>query len=26
MGEGCRAVFDEIAFSPGAPADLRDGS
>ena len=25
-GEGCRAVFDEIGFSPGAPADLRDGS
>jgi uncharacterized protein len=25
-GEGCRAVFDEIAFSAGAPADLRDGS
>lgn len=23
-GESCRAVFDEIAFSPGAPADLRD--
>jgi uncharacterized protein len=26
MGVGCRAVFDEIAFSAGAPADLRDGS
>lgn len=26
IGEGCRAVFDEIAFSAGAPADLRDGS
>lgn len=25
-GQGCRAVFDQIAFSPGAPADLRDGS
>jgi hypothetical protein len=25
-GEGCRAVFDEIAFAAGAPADLRDGS
>jgi uncharacterized protein len=25
-GESCRAVFDEIAFSAGAPADLRDGS
>jgi uncharacterized protein len=25
-GEGCRAVFDKIAFWPGAPADLRDGS
>jgi hypothetical protein len=23
---GCRAVFDEIAFCAGAPADLRDGS
>jgi len=23
-GEGCRAAFDEIVFSPGAPADLRD--
>jgi uncharacterized protein len=23
-GERCRAVFDEIAFSPGAPPDLRD--
>jgi uncharacterized protein len=26
LGEGCRAVFDEIAFAAGAPADLRDGS
>jgi uncharacterized protein len=26
MGQGCRAVFDEIAFSAGAPANLRDGS
>jgi uncharacterized protein len=26
QGQGCRAVFDRIAFSPGAPADLRDGS
>jgi uncharacterized protein len=26
LGESCRAVFDEIAFSAGAPADLRDGS
>ncbi|HUA29602.1 MAG TPA: DUF1349 domain-containing protein [Streptosporangiaceae bacterium] len=25
-GAGCRAVFDEIAFRAGAPADLRDGS
>jgi uncharacterized protein len=25
-GDGCRAVFDEIAFSDRAPADLRDGS
>jgi len=25
-GPGCRAVFDEIAFRAGAPADLRDGS
>ena len=25
-GESCRAVFDHIAFSAGAPADLRDGS
>jgi uncharacterized protein len=24
FGESCRAVFDEITFSPGAPADLRD--
>ncbi len=26
LGEGCRAMIDEIAFSAGAPADLRDGS
>jgi uncharacterized protein len=26
QGQGCHAVFDRIAFSPGAPADLRDGS
>lgn len=26
MGNGCTAVFDSIAFRPGAPADLRDGS
>ncbi|MBO0803352.1 MAG: DUF1349 domain-containing protein [Nocardiopsaceae bacterium] len=25
-GEGCTAVFDAIAYKPGAPADLRDGS
>ncbi len=25
-GAGCAAVFDQISFSPGAPADLRDGS
>jgi uncharacterized protein len=25
-GEGCSAVFDNIAYKPGAPADLRDGS
>jgi uncharacterized protein len=25
-GEGCAATFDHIAFDPGAPADLRDGS
>jgi uncharacterized protein len=25
-GPGCTAVFDEIAYKPGAPADLRDGS
>ena len=25
-GPGCTAVFDSIAYSPGAPADLRDGS
>lgn len=25
-GDGCTAVFDSIAFRPGAPADLRDGS
>jgi uncharacterized protein len=25
-GEGCTAVFEHIAFHPGAPVDLRDGS
>jgi regulation of enolase protein 1 (concanavalin A-like superfamily) len=25
-GESCRVVFDEISFTPGAPADLRDGT
>ncbi len=25
-GEGCSATFDHIAFRPGAPGDLRDGS
>jgi regulation of enolase protein 1 (concanavalin A-like superfamily) len=25
-GQGCTAVFDNIAYKPGAPADLRDGS
>lgn len=25
-GTGCTAVFDDIWFSPAAPADLRDGS
>jgi uncharacterized protein len=25
-GEGCSAVFDNITYTPGAPADLRDGS
>ena len=25
-GEGCTAVFDDIAYKPDAPADLRDGS
>lgn len=25
-GESCRVMFDEIAFTPGAPADLRDGT
>jgi len=25
-GAGCTAVFDNIAYKPGAPADLRDGS
>lgn len=25
-GPGCTAVFDSIAYKPGAPADLRDGS
>jgi regulation of enolase protein 1 (concanavalin A-like superfamily) len=26
LGDGCAAVFDAIALSQGAPADLRDGS
>jgi uncharacterized protein len=26
MGNSCTALFDSIAFRPGAPADLRDGS
>jgi len=26
MGHGCSAIFDAIAYKPGAPADLRDGS
>jgi uncharacterized protein len=26
MGHGCAAIFDAVAFQPGAPADLRDGS
>jgi len=25
-GQGCTATFEQIAFSSGAPADLRDGS
>jgi uncharacterized protein len=25
-GDGCTATFDHIAFRPGAPEDLRDGS
>jgi uncharacterized protein len=25
-GSGCTAVFDDIGYQPGAPADLRDGS
>ena len=25
-GAGCTAVFDNIVYKPGAPADLRDGS
>ena len=25
-GAGCTAIFDSIAYQPGAPADLRDGS
>ncbi len=25
-GDGCTAAFDDIAFRPGAPKDLRDGS
>ena len=26
LGQGCRAVFREIAFTPGAPTDLRNGT
>src|SRR5258708_1357478 len=26
QGWGCTAVFDEVAYRPGSPADLRDGS
>jgi uncharacterized protein len=26
FGLGCTAIFDAITFTPGAPADLRDGS
>jgi hypothetical protein len=26
VGPGCTAVFDDIAYKPGASADLRDGS
>lgn len=25
-GEGCVAIFDNIVYKPGAPADLRDGT
>jgi regulation of enolase protein 1 (concanavalin A-like superfamily) len=25
-GQGCTAVFDSVAYAPGAPAGLRDGS
>ena len=25
-GAGCTAIFDSIAYKPGAPADLRDGT
>jgi regulation of enolase protein 1 (concanavalin A-like superfamily) len=25
-GDGCTAAFDDVAFRPGAPKDLRDGS
>ena len=25
-GAGCTAIFDEVTYKPGAPADLRDGS
>ena len=26
LGPGCTAVFDAVAFTPGKPGDLRDGS
>lgn len=26
LGAGCTAIFDEITYRLGAPADLRDGS
>ncbi|HEY0933584.1 MAG TPA: DUF1349 domain-containing protein [Trebonia sp.] len=26
LGAGCTAVFDSVAFTPGKPGDLRDGS
>jgi hypothetical protein len=26
LGAGCTATFQHIAFRPGAPADLRDGT